>query len=351
MEFINCRLGNPAYSKKITGEKTMYRSTTAMPETGQYIFNDNLLDQITDKKTNKAINIADYINKDAENKKPAKDGWAKGLLNSRTKNWSVAGQNPDVMNKQSGIWDFLLDYYFRFEMTGWDRLPDQASMLIGIHSGTWLTMDAWTLCAQWWRRYQGQRILHGTAHDALMAMPGIGTYFRNVGVIPAKRESVSAAFSAGHDVVIWPGGEVDAMRSWSKRYEVVLGGRTGFIRQAIRSGVPIVPVATVGGHDTVFVISECRKLAKLLRLKKLLRSEIAPLVLGFPFGITLEAFPMHIPYPAKIRTEILEPIDIDTDPERANDNTYVNKKYKEVESCIQEGVNRLARQKKIPFFG
>ena len=149
-------------------------------------------------------------------------------------------------------------------------------------------MDAWTLCAQWWRRYGEQRILHGTAHDALMAMPGLGTYFRNVGVIPAKRDSVSAAFAAGHDVVIWPGGEVDAMRSWSKRYDVVLGGRKGFIRQAIRSGVPIVPVATVGGHDTVFVLSECRKLAKLLRLKKLLRSEIAPLVLGFPFGITLD---------------------------------------------------------------
>ena len=278
------------------------------------------------------------------------------LLNNRCKTaraeeWSVAGQNPGLMHKQSAIWDFLLDHYFRFEMTGWEHLPDNASMLIGVHSGTWLTMDAWTLCAQWWRKYQGQRILHGTAHDVLMALPGLGKYFRDVGVIPAKRASVSAAFAAGHDVVIWPGGEVDAMRSWSKRHDVVLGGRKGFIRQAIRSGVPIVPVATVGGHDTVFVLSECRKLAKMLRLKKLLRTEIAPLILGFPFGITLEAFPMHIPLPAKIRTEILEPIEIDTDPERENDNGYVDKKYKEVECAIQEGVNRLARLSKKTFFG
>ncbi len=273
------------------------------------------------------------------------------IFSRRTENWSVAGQNADFMKKQSVLWDFLLDHYFRLEMTGWEHLPDQASMLIGVHSGTWLTMDAWTLCAQWWRRYEGSRVLHGTAHDALMAMPGLGGYFRNVGVIPAKRKSVGAAFAAGHDVVIWPGGEVDAMRSWSKRYDVVLGGRTGFIRQAIRSGVPIVPVATVGGHDTVFVISECRKLAKLLRLKKLLRSEIAPLVLGFPFGITLEAFPMHIPYPAKIRTEILPAIEIDSDPDRANDTAYVNQKYNEVETAIQKGVLRLAKQRKGFFFG
>ncbi len=179
-----------------------------------------------------------------------------------------------------------------------------------------------------------------------MALPVLGSYFRNVGVIPAKREAVGAAFAAGHDVVIWPGGEVDAMRSWKKRDTVVLGGRKGFIRQAIRSGVPIVPVATIGGHDTVFVLSECRKLAKMLRLKKLLRCDIAPLVLGFPFGLTLEAFPMHIPLPAKIRTEILDPVDIDDDPDRANDGRYVDGKYREIEDRIQDGVNRLAKKRR-----
>lgn len=282
--------------------------------------------------------------------KTGQTGIINGIISSRTENWSIEGRNPQLLEAQSKIWDFLLDHYFRLEMTGWERLPDAPAMLVGVHSGTWLTMDAWTLCAEWWRRYKDHRILHGTAHDVLMALPVIGNYFRNVGVIPARRESISAAFDMGHDVVVWPGGEVDAMRSWFKRNTVVLGGRKGFIRQAIRSGVPIVPVATVGGHNTVFVLSECRKIAEILRLKKFLRSEIAPLVLGFPFGITIEAFPMHIPLPAKIRTEILDPVDISENPDKENDKVYVNKKYKEVERRIQEGVNRLAKQKK-PFFG
>jgi len=34
----------------------------------------------------------------------------------------------------------------------------------------------------------------------------------------------------------------------SRRDEAVLAGRTGFVRLAIRSGVPIVPVATVGAQ-------------------------------------------------------------------------------------------------------
>ncbi|MEW5735709.1 MAG: lysophospholipid acyltransferase family protein [Thermodesulfobacteriota bacterium] len=267
------------------------------------------------------------------------------------KNWSVASQDPDFMARQMEIvWDFLLDRYFRVEMDGWENLPQAPSLLAGIHSGTWLTMDAWTLCAQWWRHFGPDRILHGTAHDALMAMPVLGGYFRKVGVIPACREAVTAALSAGHDVIVFPGGEVDSMRSFRKRDQVVLNGRKGFVRQAIRSGVPITPVATIGGTETVFVLSEGRTLAKLLFAKKLLRSEMAPLVLGFPFGITLEALPLHIPLPAKIRTRIMEPVFVDTDPDRADDDVYVTRIYRQVEAAIARGVAELAGQRRFPIF-
>ena len=263
--------------------------------------------------------------------------------------WNTKGPDPAFMRLQDGMWDFLLDRYFRVETTGWENLPKSPSLLVGIHSGTWLTMDAWTLCAAFWKRFGQERILHGTAHDALMALPGLGSYFRKVGVVPAARESVSACLEAGHDVVVWPGGEVDAMRSWKKRDKVVFGGRKGFIRQAMRSGVPIVPVATIGGADTVFVLSEGRFLAKILRGKKLMRSEVCPLVLGAPFGLFLEVLPMHIPLPSKIRTKILPPILVDQG--REDDVEYVDQIYRTVESRIQEAVNDLARQRRFPVFG
>jgi 1-acyl-sn-glycerol-3-phosphate acyltransferase len=143
-------------------------------------------------------------------------------------------------------------------------------------------MDASTLVFDWWRRFGAERVLHATAHDVLMAAPGLGDYVRQCGgVIPASREGVSAALSAGRDVIIWPGGEVDSMRNWRRRDEAVLGGRKGFVRQAIRSGVPIVPVAGVGGHDTVFVVSEGRWLAngldRVTGLKKKLRAVPMPI--------------------------------------------------------------------------
>jgi 1-acyl-sn-glycerol-3-phosphate acyltransferase len=268
---------------------------------------------------------------------------------------ALDGPNQTLMRAQKPVWDALNKFYFRLETSGWDRLPDETSLLIGNHSGGSLTMDAWTLVFAWWERFGTERVLHPTAHDVLMAAPGLGDYFRQAGVIPASRPGVTAALSAGCDVIIWPGGDVDAMRNWRKRDQAVLGGRKGFVRQAIRSGVPIVPVASVGGHDTVFVLSEGQWIAdgldRISGLKRKLRGTRLPIVLGIPFGLTIETVPTHLPLPAKIRTELLEPIHVDKDPERVNDREYVNSIYLEVNSAIQGGMDRLAKQRRFPIFG
>jgi 1-acyl-sn-glycerol-3-phosphate acyltransferase len=255
---------------------------------------------------------------------------------------------------QQPFYDLLNKYYFRLEVDGWERVPKRPCLVIGVHSGGALTMDAWTLVNAWHTHYEGTRPLHGTAHDVLMAMPGLGDYFRLTGVIAANRKSVSAALAKGEDVVVWPGGEVDAMRNWRQRDVATLGGRKGFVRQAIRSGVPIVPVATVGGHDTVFVLSEGKWLANLAErfggLKTKLRGANVPVIAGFPFPLALEVLPAHLPLPAKIRTELLDPIDVDNDPEHAKDAAYVQRIYDEVEDAIQTGMDRLAAKRKFPVF-
>ncbi len=284
-------------------------------------------------------------------------GWLEGLIAKRAAaatETALDGPNQTFMNAQEPVWKAICDRYFRLETSGWEHLPEEASLLIGNHSGGSLTMDAWTFVAAWWLRFGSERILHGTAHDVLMATPGLGDYFRQAGVIPASQQGVGAALRAGCDVIIWPGGEEDSKRSWRKRDQAVLAGRTGFVRQAIRLGVPIVPVASVGGSDTAFVLSEGHWLAngldRFTGLKKKLRGTTLPIMLGFPFGLTIETIPTHIPLPAKIRTELLDPIHVDHDPERLNDSAYVNSIYLEVETAIQDAMNRLAKQRRFPIF-
>ncbi|HET8732019.1 MAG TPA: lysophospholipid acyltransferase family protein [Moraxellaceae bacterium] len=284
--------------------------------------------------------------------RPQKPSRLRDFISRRAlSDWSAAGMKDEFIRRTESFWRLVHDHYFRVETTGWERLPDGPVILVGVHAGTWLTMDAWMLQAAWWFHFRESRALHCTCHDVLLAMPGLRSLFHQVGVIPASREAVTTCLADGHSVVIWPGGEVDAMRSWKRRGEVELGGRRGFIRQAIRSGVPIVPVATVGGADTVFVISEGRWLARKLQLKRLLRSEMAPIVAGLPFGIWLEALPSHIPLPSKIRYEFLEPLAIDATPGRESDDAYVDAVYAEVEARLQSGVDRLMAERRFPILG
>ena len=278
--------------------------------------------------------------------KTASDGTEGGVREG------LNGPDPKLMRAQAPLWNALMDRYSRLEIDGWSRIPSTPSLMIGVHSGGPLTMDAWTVVLAWWRHFEEERSIHGTAHDVLMAAPGLGRYFRRMGTISPSRENIAAAFAKGDDIILWPGGEVDSYRSWTKRDTAILGGRTGFIRLALREQVPIVPVATVGGHDTLFVLSEGRGLAKLLRFKKWLRSDVAPITLSVPFGVALHITPFqHVPLPSKIRTEFLDPIYLDADPGRENDNEYVKGIYQEIESSIQSGMDRLAKKRRFPILG
>jgi hypothetical protein len=57
------------------------------------------------------------------------------------------------------------------------------------------------------------------------------------------------------------------------------------------------------------------------------------------------------PQQNKIRTELLEPIEVDSDPERVDDAAYVQKIYGQVEAQIQAGMDRLAAKRKLPVLG
>ena len=183
-----------------------------------------------------------------------------------------------------------------------------------------------------------------------MAFPVIGSYFRKMGVLPAAPDSMTAALAAGRDVVLYPGGERDSLREWTKRDEAILAGRTGFVKLAINTGVPIVPVATVGGPDAMPVLAAGRSVAKLLRLDRVARLKLFPVAVQAPWGISPALLP-EIPLPTKIRTAFQEPVEVERDPEREDDRGYVQAKYEEVRRSIQGGMDALARHRRLPLMG
>jgi 1-acyl-sn-glycerol-3-phosphate acyltransferase len=299
---------------------------------------------------NQARRHADAAREAADEKRrEARDGLA-GWIAERAGEWNLDGQDEATMQRQKFFWNALVDYWFRMEIDGWDNLPDSPVLLVGIHSGAPFVWDAWTVGVQWWRRFGQERPLHGTAHDSLMALPVIGRYFRAMGVLPAAPDSIATALADGRDVAVWPGGEVDSLRPWRERDRANLAGRKGFVKMAIRAGVPIVPIATVGGADAMPVLMRGDGLSRALRLDKVLRLKVFPLAISLPWGIAPAALP-QLPLPAKIRTRFMPAVEVDTNPDRADDVDYVDQVYGEVQASIQRGMDALARKRALPLFG
>jgi 1-acyl-sn-glycerol-3-phosphate acyltransferase len=114
--------------------------------------------------------------------------------------------------------------------------------------------------------------------------------------------------------------------------------------------VPIVPIATVGGPDSMPVLASGRRLARALRLDRLARLKMFPIALQAPWGLSPAMLP-ELPLPTKIRTAFQDPIRFEVGPERASDDEYVDRKYREVRRSIQNGIDTLARRRRFPVFG
>ena len=122
------------------------------------------------------------------------------------------------------------------------------------------------------------------------------------------------------------------------------------MKMAIRAGVPIVPIATVGGPDAMPVLFSGRRIARALRLDRIARLKEFPIALQAPWGLSPAVLP-ELPLPTKIRTAFQDPVNFAVGPERADDDEYVDRKYREVRRSIQSGMDTLARRRAFPVFG
>ena len=141
-------------------------------------------------------------------------------------------------------------------------------------------------------------------------------------------------------------------RTWCDRNRIDFGGRLGVVRLALRTQVPVVPAVSVGAHETLMVLTRGERLARLLRIDRLFRIKVMPLVFGPPFGLVPGGIPTF-PLPAKITVELLDPIDWFQrfGPEAASDDDVVRACFAELTGIMQQALDRLAGERRFPVIG
>jgi hypothetical protein len=87
-------------------------------------------------------------------------------------------------------------------------------------------------------------------------------------------------------------------------------------------------------------------LAKMLGIKERMRTDILPISVGLPFGLTL--IPLNLPLTTKVVTQVLEPIHIAAEFGEEADVEAVDAR---VRTVMQDALDKLAAQRRFPILG
>ncbi len=258
----------------------------------------------------------------------------------------IAKWDPELTKRVVGFLRPIAKRYFRSEIRDLGRIPAGGALLVSNHSGGPTTTDLPTFAVDFFDRFGYDRPLYTLSHDVLSIGP-TKQFLQRIGFIPASRDNAARALASDAAVMVFPGGDFDAMRPTLSQNVIDFNGRTGYVRTAIDAGVPIVPVVSIGGQETQFFLTRGTWLAKRVGIiKRLTRSEMVPVSAGFPFGVMVGG--MNLPLPSKIVTQVLPAIDITArfgeEPDVAEVDAYVRK-------VMQEGLDKLAGQRRFPVLG
>lgn len=232
--------------------------------------------------------------------------------------------------------------YFGLRANGLDTVPPAPVMVVSNHSGGTTIPDVWGFMVAWYGHFGVERPLHPLAHDVIMSTPTTGTFFERRGVLRANSGvAVNALLHFRRDVLVMPGGDLDTWRPYKDRFKVRFNARAGYVRTALRARVDIVPVANAGAHETLYVLTDGRRIAKAIGLQALARAEVFPIHFSLPWGLAFGPLP-HLPWPTELRYRVAPVIPLPRlDESEVPDESLVRDIDATVRAAIQSLLDQL----------
>jgi 1-acyl-sn-glycerol-3-phosphate acyltransferase len=260
---------------------------------------------------------------------------------------SLDNRDPKAIDRLLAKIDPILERFFQPSVRGLSRIPAGPALYVENHNAGLLMPDAWAVASAIYRECGLEALPYALAHDLALRPPALNRALCPLGAVRANKDTAARVFAAGHKALVFPGGDLEVLRPFAKRDQIVFGPRRGYIKLALRSGVPIIPIVTAGAHSGFVVLDDGQKLARALRLPKWARVNVFPTVLSFPWGLTFGFPPPYVPVPTRMYSEVLAPIHFGRSGEvAADDDDYVERCHERVVAAMQGTLDRLARERR-----
>lgn len=224
--------------------------------------------------------------------------------------------------------------YFRTTVHGAANIPASRVLLIANHSGQ-IPVDAALIGASLFMDVEPPRFMRAMVEKWTQTLPFVSLLFSRVGQVVGVPENAKHLLDRDEALLVFPEGARGINKPFSRRYQLCDFG-LGFMRLAIETKTPIVPVAVVGGEEQYISVGNFESAAKLLRMPTF---PLIPQML-IPGG--------QLPLPTKYRIYFGEPMRFGGDPD--DDDAVIEEKVFAVKSTIQSMLNRGLKERKSIFF-
>lgn len=173
------------------------------------------------------------------------------------------------------------------------------------------------------------RFPRGLADRLLFERPVVERFVPRIGAVPGTQDNAAALLNAGEMVLVYPGGVDDSFKGPERRYQLQWQRRQGFVRLAIATGAPIVPVLCAGADSAFYYLFRDKVLFRRLYGKGNARYD-------FPFYVGLGILPLPVKFLYRAGRPIRPP------PPSALDNpAAVDAFHREVWQTCQRQLDRL----------
>lgn len=252
------------------------------------------------------------------------------------------GLDHTLIKRIKPLFDFLYYKYWRVEVKGINHIPSKGpALLVANHSGT-LPYDGAMIKAAVLNEHLERQDARFLVEDFVYHFPFLGTLMYRIGGVRASPENAERLLREGHLVIVFPEGVKGIGKLFKERYQLQRFGRGGFIRLALRTGAPIIPVAVIGAEEIHPLLYKSNILAKPLGIPYVPITPTMPW-LG-PLGL--------IPLPSKWSIHFGEPIHLKPLDEHAKDeDLYVHQTSEEVRSKIQDMISDNLRKRQSVWWG
>ncbi|HUP56410.1 MAG TPA: lysophospholipid acyltransferase family protein [Bdellovibrionota bacterium] len=275
--------------------------------------------------------------------------------------------DPEFVQKINPFLEGLYNYYFRCETTGWENVPEGRVLFVGNHNGL-LTFEVLMLFYAWQQQFGPARRALGLAHSLALNNPFFRWIIPRIGAIPADPEIAGEALERDYSLLVYPGGEKESFRPYTLRKKIDFYQRKGWIKLALKSGAPLVPIVSVGAHESYVILHRGEEIAEKLGLKEKFRLHGFPITFRsifflwclttgvftfFPLLIAPFAFlSIFIPMPAKMTFRILPPVDVKgmVDP-KLSEEENLQVIYDRVLKTMQDVLTDEYSKRKLPVIG